>query len=111
MGGPHYNFKCGKCSGVCSFADDSTLSLSHKDPQTLQGAIKNKYKLIAEYMSRNKLILNSDKTHLLIMSSARKHRKYGDFAITLDTGNEIIEPKSEEKLLGGTVSHNLLSMS
>ena len=99
QGRPQYNFKCG---------DDSTLSLSHKDPQTLQGAIKNKYRVIAEYMSRNKLILNSDKTHLLIMSSARKHQRYGDFAITLDTGNEIIEPKSEEKLLGGIVSNNLL---
>ena len=59
-------------------------------------------------MSQNKLILNSDKTHLLIMSSSRKHQRFGNFEITLDTGNEIIEPKSEEKLLGGIVSNNLL---
>ena len=59
-------------------------------------------------MSRNKLILNSDKTKLLVMSSARKHKKFENFKITLDTGNEIIEPKSEEKLLGGLVSNNLL---
>ena len=108
MGGPQYSFKCGECGGICTFADDSTLSISNKDPQTLQEAIKNKYKDIADYMSRNKLILNSDKTHLLIMSSARKHQRYGDFEITLDTGNKIIEPKPEEKLLGGIVSNNLL---
>ena len=59
-------------------------------------------------MSQNKLILNSEKTHLLVMSSERKHQKYGDFGITLDTGNEVIKPKSEEKLLGGIVSNNLL---
>ena len=47
-------------------------------------------------MSQNKLILNSEKTHLLVMSSERKHQKYGDFGITLDTGNEVIKPKSEE---------------
>ena len=105
---PQYSFKCGKCGGVCTFADDSTLSLSNKDPEALRGAIKNKYKAISEYMSQNKLILNSDKTHLLIMSSSRKHQRFGNFEITLDTGNEIIEPKSEEKLLGGIVSNNLL---
>ena len=79
-------------------ADDSTLSVSNKDPQTLQEAIKNKYKDIADYMSRNKLIL--------IMSSARKHQRYGNFEIILDTGNEIIVPKTTENLLGGIVSNN-----
>ena len=98
LGGPQYSFKCGECGGICTFADDSTLSISNKDPQTLQEAIKNKYKDIADYMSRNKLIL--------IMSSARKHQRYGNFEIILDTGNEIIVPKTTENLLGGIVSNN-----
>ena len=106
--GPRYNSKCVDCGGICIFADDSTLSVSNWDPQQLRGEIKNKYKAIAEHMSQNKLILNSEKTHLLVMSSERKHQKYGDFGITLDTGNEVIKPKSEEKLLGGIVSNNLL---
>ena len=42
------------------------------------------------------------------MSSTRKHQRYGNFEIILDTGNEIIEPKTTEKLLGGIVSNNLL---
>ena len=54
----------------------------------------------------NKLILNSDKTHLLVMTSARNHRNHQNYNITLDTGSEIIEPISEERLLGGIISND-----
>ena len=57
-------------------------------------------------MGRNKLVLNSDKTHLLVMASAHKHRKHENFGIVLNTGAEIIEPISDEKLLGGQISNN-----
>ena len=58
-------------------------------------------------MANNKLILNSDKTHLLIMTSTSKHRIHQDYDIKLDTGNEIIEPEKYELLLGGFVSNDL----
>ena len=58
-------------------------------------------------MSKNRLILNSDKTHLLIMTSARNHRSHGNYGITLDTGTEVIEPGTEEKLLVGLISNDL----
>ena len=41
------------------------------------------------------------------MCTDKKHRRYGDFDITLNTGSEIIEPISSEKLLGGFISHDL----
>ena len=55
-------------------------------------------------MSMNKLVLNSDKTHLLVMTTSNKHKLYNNFNITLNTGSEVIEPVSCEKLLGGYVS-------
>ena len=58
-------------------------------------------------MARNRLILNSDKTHLLVMASTSKHRTHQDFNITLDTGNEIIQPEKYELLLGGFISNDL----
>ena len=58
-------------------------------------------------MAKNRLILNSDKTHLLIMASTSKHRTHQDFNITLDTGNEIIKPEKYELLLGGFISNDL----
>ena len=59
------NTYCSHCGGMSCFADDSSFSKSDKD--TLNHDIKEKYSEIAEYMSANKLVLNSDKTHLLVM--------------------------------------------
>ena len=85
-----YNTHCHSCGGLCLYADDSTFTLSNSDVGKLNEEIDDKYKLIADYMTRNKLILNSDKTHLLIMTSNRKHQIHQDFGISLNTGSEII---------------------
>ena len=58
-------------------------------------------------MAKNKLILNSDKTHLMIKTSSRKHNTNGDFGICLNTGTETILPQCEERLLGANLSNNL----
>ena len=54
----------------------------------------------------NKLVLNSDKTHLLVMCTSNQHKKHQNYNITLDTGTEIIEPITSEKLLGGFISND-----
>ena len=59
-------------------------------------------------MNNNKLFLNSDKTHLMIMSSFKAHSKKKDFGIKLNTGSEIIEPFQEERLLGADVTNDFL---
>ena len=59
-------------------------------------------------MIENLLVLNSDKTHLMVLASSHKHRKYGNFSIQLDTGTEIIAPQESEVLLGVTLSNNFL---
>ena len=51
-------------------------------------------------MAMNKLFLNSDKTHLLIMTSENNHKKHGNYGIELDTGSEVITPSDDECLLG-----------
>ena len=101
-----FNVQCSACGGICCLADDSTFTLSNKTPEDLTRDISEKYQEIANYMGRNKLVLNSDKTHLLVMASAHKHRKHENFGIVLNTGAEIIEPISNEKLLGGQISNN-----
>ena len=93
---------CAPPPGVNSFENTlREVGLRGKDPIELSEGIKEKYGRISDYMSKNKLVLNSDKTHLLIMTSARNHKSHGNYGITLDTGTEIIEPGNEEKLLGG----------
>ena len=92
---------------MCIFADDSTFTLSNIDPVELTEGIKVKYKMIADYMAKNKLVLNSDKTHLLVMTSSRSHHVHQNFGITLDSGAEIIEPGHEERLLGGIITNDM----
>ena len=101
-----YNSHCNGCGGICCFADDSSFTLSGKQPEVLSQEISKKYEEISEYMGQNKLVLNSEKTHLMIMASSYKHKKYDNFGITLNTGSEVIEPTSHEKLLGGHISNN-----
>ena len=103
----HYNLHCKSCGGLCLYADDSTVTVSNKNVEELNADIDERYKVIASYMANNKLVLNSDKTHLMVMTSAKKHNTHQDFGIFLDTGTEIILPQSEEKLLGAVVSSSL----
>ena len=91
---------------ICSFADDSTLTISRSDPEELSPLIEKKYKDIARYMNANKLVLNSDKTHLLVMATPHQHIQHQNFGITLNTGTEIIEPIYSEKLLGGNITND-----
>ena len=106
MNNTYYNTHCHDCGGMCCFADDSTYSKSSTDPDALKNDIDDKYKKIVRYMNNNKLVLNTDKTHLLVMCSKSNHSKHGNYGITLNTGAEIIEPVSSEKLLGGFISND-----
>ena len=101
------NGNCNSCGSVCCYADDTTYSKSHKDPVVLKQQIDQKYQKLSEYMNQNKLILNKDKTHLLIMAPAKKRKNKNNFGITLNTGEEIIKPQDTEVLLGGVISSNL----
>ena len=59
-------------------------------------------------MNDNKLFLNSDKTHLLVLTSSKSHSRNGDFGIKMNTGSEIIEPSPTERLLGANLTNNFL---
>ena len=73
--------------------------VSSKDPEVLEKKLNDKYSILANYMGNNKLKLNDDKTHLLIMTTKQKQTMMNiNIQIKTTTGN--IEPKSSEKLLG-----------
>ena len=105
-GHSRYNIHCHACGGICSFADDSTITVSRADPVELDQVVDEKYKQVEDYMTANKLVLNSSKTHLLIMATPFRHRNHGNFGITLNTGSEIIQPSYSEKLLGGFITND-----
>ena len=54
----------------------------------------------------NRLALNDDKTHSMVLTSSAMHKKNQDFGITLNTGSELIQPTQNERLLGAYVSND-----
>ena len=79
------------CGGLCCFADDSTYSVGESDQDILTGKLTEKYKVIANYMTNNRLKLNDDKTHLPVMSTQQK-RARGDIHVSISTPSETIQP-------------------
>ena len=53
------------------------LSYGDKDPVTLSATLTTQYKRISSYIAGNKLVINDDKTHLIVMGTkATAARRY-----------------------------------
>ena len=106
--GKLYNMICQPCGSLCCYADDSSFSCSNTNLDTIETKITDNYNTIAAFMNNNKLKLNGDKTHLMLLGSdsARKHKLHAN-SFSLDTGQEIIKTTDCENLLGGYISQNL----
>ena len=96
---------CSGCGSTVCYVDDATFSVSHSDPAILSQKLTNQYKRIEEYMAANKLVINGDKTHLVVMGSKAHTAKRQD--VRLQAGDHNILPSSTEKLLGGIISQDL----
>ena len=102
----HMTTYCDECGGLCCFADDSTYGVSSKDPEVLERKLNEKYNILANYMGNNRLKLNDDKTHLLIMTTKQRQRMM-NLNIQINTTTELIKPRSSEKLLGIVIKDDL----
>ena len=91
---------------ICCYADDTTFSMSHSDPATMSAMLSEKYKLIARYMVDNRLKLNDDKTHLLVMATTAQTQTRGA-QVSISTPTETIRLTSSEKLLGSWINKDL----
>ena len=102
----HLTTHCEQCGGLCCFADDSTYSVSSQDQDTLQQKLNERYNVLANYMGNNRLKLNYDKTHLLIMTTKQKQRMM-NLSVNIITPTEVIKPIKSEKLLGIFIQDDL----
>ena len=96
---------CHDCGGTVCYVDDSTYSLAQSDPDILSSGLSEQYRIISSYMSANKLVINDDKTHLLVLGTKAMSVKRD--RVTMQAGNHTIMPTQQEKLLGCIVSDNL----
>ena len=99
---------CQDCGNVCSYADDSTLTVSSVDCQRISSQLEENFVAVSEFMLSNKLKLNGDKTHLMMLATENAWRsKINDQSISLNTGQETIHCSKSEILLGGLISADL----
>ena len=96
---------CESCGGTVCYVDDATFSVGHTDPDTLSTKLSEQYDIIAEYMAANKLVINGDKTHLVVMGN----RTAGNIRsqVSLSAGEHLVIPSQSEKLLGCQISEDL----
>ena len=80
------------------FVDDRTVIFSHKDPAIISQVLSSHYNKIAEYMASNKLVINDDKTHLLVMAPRRLAGRRQE--VVVQAGEFNITPTETEKILG-----------
>ena len=97
---------CAECGGLCCFADDSTYSVTGKNMEMVEKKLNEKYTAIANYMNSNRLKLNDDKTHLLVMTTSQK-QKLMNIEVKIATSGEEIKQIRTEKLLGIHIQNDL----
>ena len=90
---------------LVGYVDDGGYCCADKDPAVLSHVLTTKFCKLAEWMHSNKLVLNSDKTHLLVLGS-RRHINLTAL-VTVKAGESTIRPSESEKLLGGQLHQNL----
>ena len=101
-GDAHEQVQCGELVG---YVDDGAYSYSDASPATLSQVLTKKYAMLEQWMHANKLVINPDKTHLLVMGSKR-HRNTR-MEVTVNASGHIITPTETEKLLGGQLHQSL----
>ena len=88
-----------------NYVDDATYSFASKDPVILSSTLTTKYKTITNYMESNKLVINADKTHLVVMGKKKVNNIRGQ--VQLLAGQHTIAPSQTEKLLGCNIHQSL----
>jgi hypothetical protein len=96
---------CDTCGGTVCYVDDATYSVGHSDPAVLSNTLTEQYNKMADYMSANKLVINDDKTHLVVMATKKFNQKRLD--VRIQAGPFTIAPSPTEKLLGCVISQDL----
>ena len=75
-----FNTQCQECGGVCCYADDSTYSVQGSNSEELSAKLTDKYTALANFLTANKLKVNDEKTHLLVIcTSQKRHHNHQHF--------------------------------
>jgi hypothetical protein len=84
------------------FADDITLIVEAESYEELQRIKNSDLQLIKNWLNSNKLILNENKSHFMLMGRPRS-----DVSINIEIDGKRLERVYESKILGVIIDHDL----
>ena len=86
------------CGSMCCYVDDSTCTVTGHNALELSEKLTFQYQCIANFFRENRLVINDNKTQLLILGT-KKHAQLQE-EVQLDTGSVLVTPVESSKLLG-----------
>ena len=95
----------GDCGLLVGYVDDGAYSYAHSDPKVLSDVLSEKYSLIEDWINSNKLVIDPDKTHLMVMGPNKVSNKRN--MVSVKAGQFSITPSVSEKLLGCNLHQSL----
>ena len=84
-----------------------TYTLSGKDPAQLAQKLGEKYSVLADYLTANKLKVNDDKTHLMVMTTRQRRRFVNTDDMRMETPTATVSPSASERLLGAFIHEDM----
>ena len=96
---------CSACGATICYVDDSTYSYADKEPAQLSQKLNKQYERVSGFMAANKLVINGDKTHLVVMGTKKTAPRRQEVAIIAD--GHTVEPSRVETLLGGIICEDM----
>ena len=96
---------CADCGSTVCYVDDSTYSHGEVEPAVLSSKLTEQYKRISTFMAANKLVINGDKTHLVVMGKKKTSIRRQEVFVEAD--GHVVKPSRTEKLLGGIISEDM----
>jgi hypothetical protein len=78
------------CGELVGYVDDGAYSFAHVDPTVLSRVLTEKYNMLEDWMNNNMLVINPDKTHLMVMGTRKTAARRQQ--VSMMAGTYVISP-------------------
>ncbi len=82
------------------YTDDTTLQASDPDLSVLEQKLNEDLESLSKWLNENRLVLNTDKTVCMILSTHQRRATLPNCTLNLKEGDKHIKQVNEAKLLG-----------
>ena len=83
-----------QCEVVFCYADYSAYTIKGHSPGELLDKLTEKHKVLADYLTGNKLKVNDDKTHLIVMTTRQNRSCVDTITVNIVTPTSTITPEA-----------------